>query len=274
MPEPQVSSKVIDRDVLNMVFSEIKSDTEGGDLAHTPGLLDELTDNTWLPVDRLREASADRNNLIPIFFEQVTRYVNATSEEREQPTPVFFIFHLLGSWKEKSAYPLLAKLLRSSPVDLHRLLGDAITVTSHRVMAAVFDGNSEILHQLILDPAADCLVRSRMFEALAMLTFQSKIPRSETAAFLRSCFTDLRPEQGCVAWVGWQSATSMLGLVELQLLVKQAFDRGSIDPSWLTYDHFVDDIRVRNENGQVILSPEYSTFGDTIEELSSWSSFQ
>jgi hypothetical protein len=40
------------------------------------------------------------------------------------------------------------------------------------------------------------------------------------------------------AWVGWQSAIAMLGLSDLNLLVKRTFDRGFIAKHVLGFDHF------------------------------------
>jgi L-asparaginase II len=51
------------------------------------------------------------------------------------------------------------------------ILGDAITATTHRVMAAVFDGDPQPLYEIILDRNAEEFVRSRMCEALAMPTW-------------------------------------------------------------------------------------------------------
>ncbi len=236
-------------------------------------LLTELTDTTRLPVDLLREAESERTALVPVFLDQIKRFLAASAVERQQPTPLFFIFHLLGSWNESSAYPLLAEFLRCSPTDLRRVLGDAISETSHRIMVAVFNGDPEPLRQIILDQQADESVRYRMFEALALLTLGCKIPRCTAATFLQSCFHDLRPMQDCIAWVGWQSAIAILGLSEMEMLVKQAFDRGSIDQSWLTYQHFTDALQRSIGRTSTELPNDYAPFGDVIEELSTWSSF-
>jgi hypothetical protein len=66
----------------------------------------------------------------------------------------------------------------------------------------------------------------------------------------------------------------MLGLVEMQLLVKQAFDRGSIDATLVTYDHFVADLKASIDGASSALSPEFAPFGDIVEELADWSSFR
>jgi hypothetical protein len=67
----------------------------------------------------------------------------------------------------------------------------------------------------------------------------------------------------------------MLGLSELKPLVKQAFERGFINPGWLGFKDFERDLQCAID-GEVPPSwakDEYELFGDTIEELSSWHAF-
>jgi hypothetical protein len=69
----------------------------------------------------------------------------------------------------------------------------------------------------------------------------------------------------------------MLGLEELTPLVKEAFDKEWIDPSLLSFKHFAEDLRlaVEQRGGGRSYAPEneYTLFGDTIEELSTWYCF-
>jgi Protein of unknown function (DUF1186)/SEC-C motif len=238
-------------------------------------ILDELTYYERLPIDAIRAAAADRAAVVPAFLQVIESYVAASAEEHDEPSPVFFIFHLLGSWREKSAYRPLARLLRCPSEDGEHVLEDCSTETSHRVMAAVFDGDPQPLFDVILSRDADEFIRSRMCEALAMVTLRGELPREDAARFLAACFADLEPEPVFV-WNGWQSAIAMLGLEDLRPLVKQAFERGSVDPSWLGFEHFEEDL------GKALAHPdaspwldddEYALFGDTIEELSTWYSF-
>jgi hypothetical protein len=143
-------------------------------------------------------------------------------------------------------------------------------------MAAVFDGDTDPLHRIILDPEADEFIRSRMCEALAMVTFDNETRRAETARFLRACHAELVPQDECFVWNGWQSAIALLGLVELKPLVEQAFTRGFISSSWLSLAHFEHDLAHSIENPAALRdhkNGEYSLFGDTIEELSNWYCF-
>ena len=103
-------------------------------------------------------------------------------------------------------------------------------------MAAVFDGDPEPLYDVILEPEADEFIRSRMCEVVAMLALRDEIPRAEAERFLRAGYSDIKPQDECFVWQGWQSAIAALGLVELKPLVEQAFKRGYISPSWLRFE--------------------------------------
>jgi hypothetical protein len=240
-------------------------------------VLRDLTFDKGLPIDAIRAADADRDVAIPAFIAEVERYVAGNAEAEAEPSLLFFIFHMLGSWREKSAYRPLAKLLRLGPEELDDVLGDAVTVTSHRVMAGVFDGDPTPLYKIILDSDADEFIRSRMLEALAMVTLRGDLAREQAARFLQACWNDLKPEQDCYVWNGWQSAIAMLGLSDLKSLVKAAFERGSIDSSWLGFRDFEQDLEdaiARGDSIPAMKDGEYTLFGDTIEEMSKWHAFR
>ena len=128
-------------------------------------ILHELTYAEGLPKEALKAASAQRVEMLPLFVEEIETYLALEPAARAKPTPLFFIFHLLGEWKEKVAYRPLARLLRIPGQEVDAIFGDGITTTGHRVMAAVFDGDPDPLYQIILDPNADEYLRASMIEA-------------------------------------------------------------------------------------------------------------
>jgi len=68
----------------------------------------------------------------------------------------------------------------------------------------------------------------------------------------------------------------MLGMSDLKLLVKKAFDRGFIDRHVLGFDHFEEDLRRGIDHpGEPRLPDDRDStlFGDTVEELSGWYCF-
>jgi hypothetical protein len=214
--------------------------------------------------------------MVPVFLREIDSYLSRDAAERAEPTPLFFIFHLLGEWRERAAYRPLARLLRCPSHEVDALLGDAITINAHRVMAAVFDGDPLPLQEIILDPEAEEFVRSRMCEALAMLVLQGKLDRNMASRFLQDAYMELRPQAECYVWEGWQSAIAMLGLSELQTLVKRTFGRGFIAEEWLCFEDFEEDLDRAVERPGEPRYPdhdEYTLFGNTIDELSGWYAF-
>jgi hypothetical protein len=68
-----------------------------------------------------------------------------------------------------------------------------------------------------------------------------------------------------------------LGLVELKPLVQEAFARGSVDPSWLSFQDFeqnLNDAIAHPDELPVGFSSDLTPFEDTIAELQHWACFQ
>jgi hypothetical protein len=239
-------------------------------------ILHELTQAEGLPREALKAASAQRGEIVPVFLKEIEDYLALKPAAPSKSTPLFFIFHLLGEWREKAAYRPLARLLRLPRSEVDQIFGDGITTTSHRVIASVFDGDPQPLYDIILDPNAEQFIRSRMCEALAMVTLRGGLDRTLAGRFLRDAFIEMQPQAQCYVWVGWQSAIAMLGMSDLKSLVKKTFDRGLVDSHVLGFDHFEQDLRWAIEHpGEPwrLEDHEYTLFGDTVDELSGWYCF-
>src|SRR5260370_28137135 len=155
-------------------------------------VFEELCEWERLPVEAIRAAQADRGTMAPWFVESIDDFLSQEGPMVPEAA-LFFIFHLLGEWREKSAYRPLAGFLRLPREVLDPILGDSITETSHRVMAAVFDGDPDPLFEIIGDQEADEFVRARRCHASAMLTRRGDLPRPAPPTFLRWCSRHLEP---------------------------------------------------------------------------------
>ena len=160
-------------------------------------ILHELMHAEGLPREALKAASAQRVEMLPLFVEEIETYLALEPGARAKSTPLFFIFHLLGEWREKATYRPLARLLRLPGPEIDRIFGDGITATSHRVMAAVFDGDPQPLYDIILDPKAEEFVRAGICEALAIVTLRGELDRAVAGQFLRDAFIEMRPQAEC-----------------------------------------------------------------------------
>src|ERR1700739_1017640 len=96
-------------------------------------ILHELTYPEGLPREALQAASAHRAEMVPRFLEVIDDYLRRESATGASPTPLFFIFHLLGEWREKTAYRPLARLLRLPRRDGEGIFCGGVTPTDTRV---------------------------------------------------------------------------------------------------------------------------------------------
>ena len=60
-------------------------------------ILHELVHAEGLPREALKAASAQRVEMLPLFVEEIETYLALEPAARAKPTPLFFIFHLLGN---------------------------------------------------------------------------------------------------------------------------------------------------------------------------------
>ena len=242
---------------------------------NTADILHALTHADRLPREALEAASAQRDEMLPLFLREIDAYLARGPDEVDAPTPLFFIFYLFGEWRATSAYRPLLKLLRAPDDQLDMVFGDYLADSAHRVMAAVFDGDPQPLFDLILDGEAEEFVRSRMLDTLVVLCLHGMLDRAVAHRFLRDAFAEIRPQAANFVWQGWQSAIALLGLTDLKRLVRKAFDRRFIDPSWLAFGDFERDLSyaVKFPEMPCRRADDYTVFGDAVDEMSTWYCF-
>ncbi|MDB5575355.1 MAG: hypothetical protein JWR80_531 [Bradyrhizobium sp.] len=234
-------------------------------------ILDRLGSGEGMPIEAIRAATEDRTAVTPTLLEAIER---CTPKGEIEENGLFIAFHLLGQWREKSAYRPLARFLRRP--EAYRILDDAVSETVHRVMASVFDGDPGPIYDIINDSEADEFLRRGMFGALVIPVLHGELDRSEVARFLQSSFTALQPQGPCAVWNGWQGAVSALGLTELTPLVREAFERDFVDQVYLDFEEFEANLKQACDGDPLEAQQgwEYELFGDTIEELADWACFQ
>jgi hypothetical protein len=236
-------------------------------------IVQRLNERDRIPVEAIHAADADRPAAVAAFLQAIEQHLSPDGV----PVPIdalFFMFHLLGEWREKSAYRLLARLLRGPEDEVQSIFGYGETV--HRVMAAVFDGDPEPLYEIIRDEKAHDIVRAQMCDAVAMVTLRGELPRAEAERFLRMCYSEFGSQHDNFVWHGWQSAIALLGLAELKPMVKQAFARGLVDSSWLGFKDFERDLQDSIDNPAAppaAIRGDFTLFGNTIKEFSDWYCF-
>src|ERR1700730_1401565 len=99
--EPAQSDGTVRAPDLNPLLEQTSMDAQA--------ILHELTHAAGLPRKALKAASDQRIAMLPLLVDEIETCLALEPAAREKPTPLFFIFHLLGEWREKAAYRPFAR---------------------------------------------------------------------------------------------------------------------------------------------------------------------
>jgi Protein of unknown function (DUF1186)/SEC-C motif len=229
-----------------------------------------------LPRETILAATAQRAELVPRFLREIETFTLRPAEWVDDGSLLFFAVHLLGEWREQAAYMPLMQLLRVPDDRLHAPFGDSKTESLPRVVAAVFDGDPLPIFEAIHDAKANEFVRWELFSTLAILVREERLERSRVIDFLRNCFTTL-PQATEAIWCGWQDAISRLAVHELEPLVRQAFEKEFICPTFCEFAEFKTDLDDALKVGTAVAwqhNKIYTSFGSVIEEMADWYCFK
>ena len=165
----------------------------------------------------------------------------AAHEDLDVPSGrlLFRGIHILGGRRLTAAYRPLLALLRCPQDRVDALLGDAITENLSQILAGLFDGDAQPLHELVVDAGVNSFVRQAAFRALAFLAFEGRIDRAAFEAFLlRFDEERLAPVDDDVMWDAWMGVVAVLGVTALDARVRAAFADGRIAPQTCDEDDF------------------------------------
>ena len=206
-------------------------------------ILAQLSDSKALPVAAIEAATAQRSEMAPMFIERIERYLDTPKAERSGDPAIFRIAHLLAEWRETGAYRPMARLFRLGEDELGLLFGDSMTEHSHKMIAAVYDGDPQPLFDIVLDDAACEWTRSRTFDAIVMLAVRGELSRDVAADFVRMAWKALGSPDENMVWDGWQSAVALLGLSDLALKARSIIHDFLAPLFILDVKHFDADLR-------------------------------
>lgn len=240
-------------------------------------ILADFAGREGFPRDAMAAAGAIREEMIPVFLDQIDRLLSDEPEafSDADASAFLFVYFLLGEWRDARAYRPLTALLRQDPEFVDMLIGDAVTEGTARVIAGVCDGDLKPIFSVIEDPTADEFVRGQMIDALVLIARQRPELRPEVLGHLErfpSANID-KPENLCGSWA---FAVADLGLLHLEPQVREAFEQGWISSLEASFDFFQKQLRMAVEQG---VSPWYQNTRNTrliesaIDELSDWYSF-
>jgi hypothetical protein len=239
----------------------------------TQEIVDALSYHTTkqFPRAALTEAPQHREQLIPYLLDALDyAYDNADRLIAEESTYNFHFFavYLLAQFREKQAFPKLIRFLRKDEKTLDYLFGDALTEGINRCLWCVYDGNLELLKELIESTNAFEYTRGTALEVYTYIAREGLVTREEMVDYFRHLIHECLLDDTTIFPTLASSCIMDEHLFELLSDIKFMYDRELIDLFVNgNYDSFIDFIFSYSRDEKKI------PIDDVVKELENWASY-
>jgi len=182
--------------------------------------LDEITSALKLPdttpLAALRAGVAKTDELAPLVFaiaDKLCRGVYLLPEENDL---LFYGLHILAAARHPELFDRVVMIARQSEEQLNQIFPHHIPTTLARLLLSVWNNDADALFELIEHGEMISDAKWSLFDVLSRLTFDGRIPRERTIAFLERLEREEAFEAGDSVWWGWEDAVAKLGIKELE----------------------------------------------------------
>lgn len=197
--------------------------------------LDEITSalkSAHLPPDAALTAGVGKaEELAPAVYviaEKFCRGVYLLPAENEL---LFYGLHVLAAARHPGLFDHLMAMTRLPETQLDQLFPDQTPTSLKRLLLSVWAGDSDMLFDLIESSDIVSDVKWALFDLLARLTFDGRIPRERTIDFLERLERDQVFDEDDNVWWGWGEAVTNLGIKQLEPALHRVWSKA-------IYQHF------------------------------------
>lgn len=182
----------------------------------------------------LREAVQQAAALAPAVIAVAERMAGGAMPLPHELRLLRFGLYALAAARETSACPAFLALLKRPALELEWLFGDESTLDITQLLLGVFDGDDAAVFAVAPDPALDGEVQSALLSALARLVWEGHASRERFVELLDRFDREELAAVDSLAWLGWQEAILLLGLIDWIERVQRGWAAGRLP--WLQHD--------------------------------------
>ncbi|GJD34522.1 DUF1186 domain-containing protein [Methylobacterium aerolatum] len=232
-------------------------------------LIEDLAAAVHLPAAALRKALEHPDAIADATLPVLDKAAGGADLSEAEANLLFWGLHVMAHARDARAYPPLLSLLRQDLDVVDGALGDAVTSTLPRILASVYDGETDPLFRLILDSSLEDAIRQAALSAAAFLCLDGRIPRDDLHRVLVR-FDDAKAAvEKDLGWSAWEEAIAMLGFRDLAPRVEAAWQDGRMDPDYSDPQWFKDALREaeRHPDDPERLPDDYGYLDDPVGDL-------
>jgi hypothetical protein len=241
-------------------------------------LFSQLEFNTGqFPEDVLNDAIDQWASIAPLLLEELRSAAAdpvALLSKGEDYIRYIYAIYLLAQFREAAAYPLLVDFVATPGEIVMELMGDVVTEDLGRMLASVSHGNLGPIRRLIEDPEVNEWVRSAALDALLVLFGKGQLDRDAIMGYLGELFLLKIERKPSFVWSAMVSAACDLYPEELVEEIRQAYDRGLVDPNDVGFPEVEEILKLGKEKTlEDTLKYQKGLIGNVIDETGWWACF-
>jgi hypothetical protein len=159
---------------------------------------------------------AKAEELAPLIFATTDKLRRGVYLLPEESALLFYGLHILAAARHPELFDHVVMLAQLPAEKLNQIFPDNMPTTLARLLLSGWNNDADALFKLI--EHADLIPDAKwaLFDVLARLTFDGRIPRERTIAFLDRLEREELIEAGDAVWWGWEDAVTKLGVKELE----------------------------------------------------------
>ena len=173
----------------------------------------------------LAEAVPLGDELAPQVLELADKAYRGVFLLPDEQRLLMYGLHVLAAARTEGLYPRLLALTRLSEEEIGDLFPEHGPTTLTRLLLSVWNGNADTLFHMLEHADLSADGRWVLFDCLARLTFDGRIPRERMQAFLDRFERESLADDDDDAWWGWEDAVIRLGLVDLEPALQRVWTK-------------------------------------------------
>jgi yecA family protein len=182
-----------------------------------------------LPHEALRAAVTQAEAITPALLALAERVKRGVYLLPDEQNVLFYGLYALAAAKATPFYRALTDMLHADEDQLECILSDTLTEDLPAMLIGVFDGDPTPLYSLLEDRNAGSHVKWGIFDVLARLVHDGRVPRQPFVEFLDRFEREPLVDEDDAAWQGWQDAIGLLRVDELKQRVIDGWQSGRND---------------------------------------------
>ncbi|MFC3771755.1 DUF1186 domain-containing protein [Paenibacillus sp. GCM10012303] len=230
------------------------------------------------PRQELQQIIERKEEAIPHLL-QIMNDLNEDYEkviERPERIDFIYAFYLLAQFREQALFPILIEILSKPGGICEEIFDDSITEGVGRALASTYNGEIDLLQQLVENTEAYEYARGQALVALVILVFDGQLSREFVMDYFKQLLNDKRSEDSYYLNAEIVCCCVDLYPEEVAEDIQRLYEDRIVETMMIG----MDDVRrtlkrtkeaVLRESGQ---DYKYQLITDVIEELQGWACFQ